>query len=531
MSELYDEFPDDEMSDLEHSPQAENGISDDNMSDVEMSEALYLLDTEAVEPTHQLPQSLDGLNPLTLDDAIIRVRDFANEFRQLSDEGARKEAMRRLAQSMPTNLFQDDLDTINLELEGTLSPDLRPHRNAFYEWDNHLPPPTEYALIPTWQARVRDFALFTVAPLNDIADIADACAVFAPSVSDIPWRYEYKLQSVLRECLSERLDFQLISLTFSAFTTRENGVVYSENFPETVREQILLARPDFVWLSPEIPTSTEFRPGLFFFQPQIAEPASDESIYVASNLPGAANANVLVDLLEILCSLHRRFDNVVGILEEETNSSIPMPNVLCQISDEVSDVLEDCQRHATSPETVALPLTQKLTKSIQTTARQVATQLGQLEDQLIALEASWLAESETQFKATASLFERAKWRHAFKTRIQCLKTKSLRTESPYKPTVLRRLPYNIVQLQSRPYDQEHEDCPICSEEWDEDATTQIVTLCCKRPFHLDCYFTWIFGSTPVAGDEAKTCAMCRTEISDEFLSEILEHKVKQYNNL
>ena len=531
--------------------------SDDEMSDAPENESNYGSDDDAMSVDYEmpLPANYDSPHPLDperteriysagLPEVITRVQTFAAEVVSLPNDRAKEIATRDFAQSMPTNFNEDDWGAIHDEFERALAPgmNLWPFMHFLEVWDFSVPGShDEFAIGNPCQLRIRDFALNNIASLTSPEQITEAIASFVTEMAEllpVPVELEYKLTSEFDWNIRDRADDELVGAIFEAFLSQQEGVIDPNELPNSVRERILDFRPNIVWATPHIlGHAFTGNSGLPWFTPEYTYPLSvddSEPRYLASSMNGSAEANALVDMLGLLCCLHSRCYQVIGILEEENIHGLHMPNDLGSFGDKVSAVIAAVKDHAISPGTVQLPDTQELANKFRKALEQFATLLGAYEDQLVAMEACWLAEqSDTQFKASASRFERAKWRHRFKSMIAGLQTESLRqSESLYKPNVLRRLPNSIVSLETRPHADDDSECPICSEEWEEGKSTipPIVSTCCKRAFHVDCLMSWFYTTGAPAEDE-KTCPYCRARVTQELRSELLEWKVKQWNNL
>ena len=117
----------------------------------------------------------------------------------------------------------------------------------------------------------------------------------------------------------------------------------------------------------------------------------------------------------------------------------------------------------------------------------------------------------------ATRFERAKYRYALKDVVANLQTERLRQ--------VFAVPINPSEPQASPAqwpieDDQEEPCPICYEA----NGSPVSTLCCKKFFHIDCLLEWVFGK--ISQQNLTTCPMCRTKLSQEFLGEMLEMKVR-----
>ena len=59
--------------------------------------------------------------------------------------------------------------------------------------------------------------------------------------------------------------------------------------------------------------------------------------------------------------------------------------------------------------------------------------------------------------------------------------------------------------------------------------TIVVILYYNRPFHLDCLLFWVFLKITIG--QQMSCYWCRPEVDLEFLGEMLEIKIREFNNL
>lgn len=74
------------------------------------------------------------------------------------------------------------------------------------------------------------------------------------------------------------------------------------------------------------------------------------------------------------------------------------------------------------------------------------------------------------------------------------------------PTVKLSL-FENRPLKQHHYEDEHDMCPICKEEYSSKPTKETVVLKCEHHFHIDCIDTWI-----VSNKVNKTCPVCRQPI-------------------
>jgi hypothetical protein len=125
-------------------------------------------------------------------------------------------------------------------------------------------------------------------------------------------------------------------------------------------------------------------------------------------------------------------------------------------------------------------------------------------------------------KASASRYERTRYRFKLLASFASLATMQLRETYSYIPTT--DLPPPVF----RAFDFSETKCSICLEELPEEGEIveqpPVVSFnCCNKGFHTDCLLEWAFGKW----NQDMPCPMCRTPLGLEVLGSMLEHKVRE----
>ncbi len=132
---------------------------------------------------------------------------------------------------------------------------------------------------------------------------------------------------------------------------------------------------------------------------------------------------------------------------------------------------------------------------------------------------SAMIETGCNFEASASRFERSKFRAWFKAKVADLRTEQGRQ--------LFALPSSeslqaVGSVKAQP-NNGPDDCSICY----TNHAAPVFTKCCNRAFDADCLLNWALPNVRAG----MTCPMCRANMDLEFLGELLEVQVKEMNVL